>query len=306
MPNWLGDFLLALSVARRRAVASGGNLTLIVPEQLAAIAEKLVDLPMIIYRRGSLSDYFASVREAHRRGFKTIYVLPPSFSAALFAFCAGIGRRRGIDRNGRSLLLNSIVKKTSLVRSEHITSHYSLLLETNNLPPESWNGPAVAVDDRYRGAMVLCPGANYGPAKQWQGFDALINKYRERKVILLGDAKDARVIDGFEHRNDPHVVNLAGKTGLADLPGIIAAASMVISNDSGLMHLAGFLGTPVIGIFGSSTPAWTRPLGARCRIARAGCDCSPCYERTCRYNHYRCLRDITVDMVQNLVGELES
>jgi heptosyltransferase-2 len=159
-------------------------------------------------------------------------------------------------------------------------------------------------DDRFAGSVVMCPGAAYGPAKMWPGFGELARRMGDRQVVVLGDKRDVEAAEAVRRAAPRTVTNLAGTTSLVDAARVIAGASLVVSNDSGLMHLAGLLGTPVVGIFGSTRPSWTRPLGENVRIAAVALPCSPCFDRTCRYGHYQCLHRVTVDSVEGHVREL--
>jgi heptosyltransferase-2 len=120
----------------------------------------------------------------------------------------------------------------------------------------------------------------------------------------LGDREEIETGEAIENSAPKRVINLIGKTSLSEALSIIGGARLIVSNDSGLMHLAGFLGTPLVAIFGSTSPAWTRPLGGKFRMATSKCGCSPCFSKTCRYGYYNCLKDISPEQVELLTNQL--
>jgi len=304
MPNWIGDFILALSVVSRKIQDKSERLTLIVPERLAEISKLLVDLPVVIYKRKNRAEVRSSVAAVKELRFDTVYILPHSFSSAWFAFNCRIKHRKGITGELRSFLLTEYVSRRTASRKHHLTDEYSKVLAVSCQEPLFWKGVTIRHSPEYAGAVVLCPGAAYGPSKQWPGFSSLVKMLPDREIVILGDKRDGEIASVIAPRMPHRVHNLAGKTTLQQAAEIIAGASVVVSNDSGLMHLAGYLGRPVVGIFGSTAPVWTRPLGIKVRIARNHVECSPCYKRYCPEKHYNCLHGIKPQFVVNLVKEI--
>ncbi len=301
MPNWLGDVVLALSVVSRMKARGADAPVLLVPEHFADLARLLAAFPTIAVGRRGRAQRRRALDEVRGRRFDTVYLLPYSFSSALFAFRAGIPCRRGIAKDGRGILLTERLQARVRDYSKHLTLEQSLILRTDYVPPETWQGVRIAGSEKYRGAVVMCAGAQYGPAKRWEGFDELAGLLHSSRIVLLGKSGevDGQLVSALARRGN--VEDLTGKTTLCEAASIIAAASVVVSNDSGLMHVAGYVGTPVVGIFGSTSPSWTRPLGSNVRIAYTGEPCSPCFERTCRYGHCNCLKGISAQQVAALV-----
>jgi heptosyltransferase-2 len=135
---------------------------------------------------------------------------------------------------------------------------------------------------------VLCPGAEYGPAKRWPYFSDL-GERMDLPAVLLGSANDAPAAQGIGG------INLVGKTTLDEAMDVLAGAEVVVSNDSGLMHVAAALGRPLVALFGSSSPEMTPPQAGKVLWLRV--ECSPCYQRECPLGHFRCMRELTVDAV---------
>ena len=158
---------------------------------------------------------------------------------------------------------------------------------------------------------MFCPGAEYGPAKRWptRHFAALARELGGRgfAVWLLGSAKDAPVGEEIRTLSDDACVNLCGKTDLAAAVDLVSCAKLVVSNDSGLMHVAAALAKPLVALYGSSDPAHTPPLSLQTgsvRIAKIEIACSPCFERVCPLGHFRCMKELSVERVLEEIGRL--
>ncbi|HZD21172.1 MAG TPA: lipopolysaccharide heptosyltransferase II, partial [Burkholderiales bacterium] len=160
--------------------------------------------------------------------------------------------------------------------------------------------PAAATRTRFglqNGYVVLCPGAEYGPAKRWPYFAELAARVKE-PVVLLGSQNDVPAAEGIAGRN------LVGRTTLDEAIEILAGAKLVVSNDSGLMHVAAALGRPLVALFGSSSPEKTPPQPGRSRVLWLKPECSPCYARECPLGHFRCMRELNVDTVLSAAAQL--
>ena len=138
---------------------------------------------------------------------------------------------------------------------------------------------------------VLCPGAEYGPAKRWPYF-ADLAPMLPLPAVLLGSAKDADACAGIPG------LSLAGKTTLDEAMDLIAGAAFVVSNDSGLMHVAAALGRPLTALYGSSSPEHTPPRSRAAKVLWLHPDCSPCFQRECPLGHFRCMKELTVEKVR--------
>jgi heptosyltransferase-2 len=154
---------------------------------------------------------------------------------------------------------------------------------------------------RGRPAAVLCPGAEYGPAKRWPAryFGELAQGLAAHgcEVWLVGSKNDAQAGAEIEQFAGGICRNLCGQTTLADAIDLLSSAALVVSNDSGLMHLAAALGRPLIALYGSSSPAFTPPLSPNARILKLDLPCSPCFKRECPLGHFNCMMQLTPDRV---------
>ena len=161
--------------------------------------------------------------------------------------------------------------------------------------------------DRSHSVAILCPGAEYGPAKRWpvEYFADLARRLSAdgHAIWILGSPNDAPVaaaiITALGDTSLP-VRDLTGHTDLGTAIDLMSVASIVVSNDSGLMHAAAAVRAPLVALFGSSSPAYTPPLSDTARIARIDIVCSPCFERECPLGHFRCMRDLAPELVYNL------
>ena len=137
---------------------------------------------------------------------------------------------------------------------------------------------------------VFCPGAEYGPAKRWPYFRALALKLDSR-IVLLGSSADRKEAEQIPGKN------LVGQTTLDEAIDLIAGAATVVTNDSGLMHVAAATGTPQVALFGSSSPEHTPPMSPVARVLWLKIECSPCYARECPLGHFRCMKEMSVEQV---------
>jgi heptosyltransferase-2 len=193
--------------------------------------------------------------------------------------------------------------------------------------PQPYPRPSLQIDPATRDAalahfgltldrpvLALCPGAEFGEAKRWPSehyAKVAEAKIREGwQVWLFGSKKDHPVGEDIRSRLIPglreEAVNLCGETSLAQAIDLLSCADSVVSNDSGLMHVAAALNRPLVAVYGSTSPQFTPPLADQVEIIRLGIECSPCFERTCRFGHYNCLVQleprVAVDALQRLVG----
>jgi len=301
-PNWIGDALMAQPLLARLK-ESGAAIEVLAPEWVAPVMRRMPEVNRVIaapFRHGALQlgARWRLGRELKRRGYDSTIVLPNTWKSALVPFLAGIPKRVGYVGEFRHGLLNSIHRKTD----SPMPLHYARLAGEpgGELPrPHLEVTPVEIAETRRRfgldGAQfssytVFCPGAEYGPAKRWPYFRELAERI-ETPVVLLGSAKDQEAAAAIHGRN------LVGKTALDEAIRLIAGASAVVSNDSGLMHVAAALGRPQVALFGSSSPEHTPPASASARVLWLRLECSPCFERECPLGHFRCMKEITVDRV---------
>jgi len=293
-PNWIGDALMAQPLLARLK-QSGATIDVIAPEWVAPVVRRMPEVEDVIpaaFRHGplQLGERWRLGRSLKRRGYHRAFVLPNSWKSALVPFFAGIPERVGYVGELRYGLLNSLRKSTKAP----MPLHYARLAGEPVGVPKLQVTEQEILDARRRfgieGAyVVLCPGAEYGPAKRWPYFKELAEKLPA--AVVLGSSSDRSAAAGMAGKN------LVGETTLDEAIRLIAGAAAVVSNDSGLMHVAAALGRPQVALFGSSSPEHTPPANDRARVLWLRLECSPCFERECPLGHFRCMKEISVEQV---------
>lgn len=246
--------------------------------------------------------------ELRDRRYDRAIVLPNSWKSALVPFFAGIPHRTGYAREFRYGLLNDLrpldkrLLKTTVERfvalAESSTPTVAPVTPVPKLHADAAHARALrsTLDLPDTPAVALMPGAEYGPAKQWPvaSYAALARLLGQRGIRcwVFGSAKEAALGEHIACESGGAAVNLCGRTGLGDVVDLMSACGAAVTNDSGLMHIAAATGTPVVAIYGSSTPDHTPPLTQHKRVHYLRLDCSPCFERTCPLGHTNCLRGI--------------
>lgn len=305
MPHWIGEFVLALSVVSRKAQEERENITLIVPQHLIPLCTLLTPLPYFPYRRNSRRELLQSISGVKRQNFDKLYILTNSLSTSWFGLRTGVPQRRGISTELMSPFLTQALPLTSEESTEHITRDYAEILEVPYVNPEGWPGITIPVQEDLSATVALCPGSNHGKAKQWPGFREIIKLLPSYNFVVLGDKNDTNVAKSVASHFPHRVRNMTGQTTIEAAATILASVSVVISNHSGLMHLAGFLGTPVVGVFGSTSAERHRPLGEAVRCAAAvSSPCSVCNKGTCSRKDYICMNSVSPGQVMECAGEI--
>jgi heptosyltransferase-2 len=289
LPNWLGDALMArpfLGAVRRRH--AGERVTAVGPPGLLDLlaADGAWDVP-VAWPPGPGA--MGAVRATRPR---TAYVLPPSFSSALLAWRWGAAERVGFSADGRDLLLTRRIHRPAR-GDRHLAREYLALAGEADgsiaVDPLATDAGAARVALELAGGpgepyAVLAPGAAYGPAKRWpaERFAEVGRALASRgmRVLACGGPGDRAACDEVAAATGG-ARSLAGRTTLLVQAALCARAAVVVSNDSGMAHLAAAAGAPTVAVFGSTSSAWTAPLGPRVRVVQRAPVCSPCFRRSC-------------------------
>jgi len=263
-------------------------------------------------------------RSLRERRYLEAIVLPNSFKAALIPFFADIPLRVGFIGEFRYGLLNVMhrldERKTPLM-AERYLQLAEMPGESISMPSEE---PRLSVDlanltrvlntiglDRRKPVAVFCPGAEYGTAKRWptRHFAELAKHLASRgtAVWLMGSKGDSPTGEQIASESGGAALNLCGKTDLASAIDLMSVADLVVSNDSGLMHVAAALARPLIALYGSTSPAHTPPLGHSAHIVgMEGLACRPCYQRECPLGHFRCMNELAPERVLAEISRIET
>lgn len=317
-PQWIGDAVMTEPLLRRLH-ARGERITVGALPWVAPVYRAMPQVDEVIefpFHHGGLQwrERKRLAREIEGR-FDVAYILPNSLKSALLPFLASIPKRVGYLGEARVGLLTHRLKNPK--GKPPMVAFYSALsgegeVERDRpklaLVQEKVDAALKGQGLSRRGYFVFAPGAEYGPAKRWPAIHfAELAKQLDLPVVLLGSAKEAPLCAEIAHEAGAgRCIDLAGKTSLLDAFALIAASRAVVSNDSGLMHVAAAFAVPQLALFGSSSPEHTPPLNDRAKIIwlrddpsyQPPLDCSPCFERECPLGHTRCLVDITPERVQ--------
>jgi heptosyltransferase II len=334
-PQWIGDAVMTEPLMRRLH-ARGERITVGALPWVAPVYRAMPSVAEVIefpFSHGGLQ--FAARRriaeDFRKRGstgkepFDAAYVLPNSLKSALLPLFAGIPKRIGYMGEARVGFLTHRLKNptnkppmvafySALSGEEHPKTGYQ-----NDIPQLTLNESEVQTTLTELGLqrgnyVVFSPGAEFGPAKRWPvlHFVDLALKL-DLQVVLLGSGKEFELCESIaqpvNEKQSHKCLNLAGKTSLAGAFAAISATKYVVSNDSGLMHVAAALGVPQVAIFGSSSPLHTPPLSTAAHVLwlkndpnyLPPLDCAPCFARECHLGHTRCLQDISADRVLKIM-----
>ena len=332
-PSWVGDMVMAqtLFICLKQRHGADCMIDVLAPDWSRPILERMPEVRQALsfpLGHGALE---LSTRRSIGQGLRGQYdqaiLLPNSLKSALVPFFADIPLRTGWRGEMRYGLLNDVRKLDKDAYPLMIERFMALAYEPNTELPKPYPRPALQIDpasreqalqhfglERDRPVLALCPGAEFGEAKRWpsEHYAAVADAHIRQgwQVWLFGSKKDHAVAEHIRGRLIPglreEATNLCGDTSLAQAIDLLSCADAVVSNDSGLMHVASALNRPLVAVYGSTSPGFTPPLADRVETLQLGLDCSPCFDRTCRFGHYNCLRDLMPAQVnaalERLVG----
>jgi heptosyltransferase-2 len=317
-PRWVGDMVMAQCLfSALKDVHPGAAIDVLAPAWAAPLLGRMpevrarIDAPFA--RRKLEFGARLQLGRSLRGRYDQAYVLQGSWKSALVPFFAGIPRRVGHLREFRYGLLTDIVALPENLKRKTADAFFGLA------GGGSFRSPRLTVDlenqarqlsrfalenDRFAAFM---PGAEFGPAKRWPAgrYATLARRLMSSglPVALLGSDNDGRVTAEIAALA-PGAIDLAGKTRLEDAIDLIAAARIAVTNDSGLMHVAAAVGTPVVAIYGSTAPTNTPPLTERRELVWLGLVCSPCHQKICPLGHFDCMNRLDAETVASAVDRL--
>ncbi|MDB5811644.1 MAG: waaF [Betaproteobacteria bacterium] len=323
-PAWVGDAVLAQPLfARLHERQPDLALDVLAPPWTHPLFYRMPEVRAVLaspfgHGEFALTRRYRLARELAARRYDQAIVLPNSFKSALIPWLAGIPLRTGFFGEARYGLLND-ARRLDKQALPLMVERFAALAEPPGVAmPRPLPAPRLVIDEARRAATltrlglatqrpiaVLCHGAEYGPAKRWpsQHFAELARRLAAAgyDVWLAGSANDAVTGDEIVRLSDQACVNLSGRTTLDEAIDLMSCAAFVVSNDSGLMHIAAALDKPLVALFGSSSPAFTPPASPNARIVRLGLECSPCFQRVCPLGHFNCMMQLKPDLVWNQI-----
>lgn len=322
-PSWVGDMVMAqtlFQVLKQRHADC--VIDVLAPEWSRPILERMPEVRQAL--SFPLGHGVLDLATRRRIGkslagqYDQAILLPNSLKSALVPFFAGIPKRTGWRGEFRYGLLNDVRRLDKARYPLMIERFMALAVPDGSDLPQPYPRPSLQIEAASRDAalakfgleldrpvLALCPGAEFGEAKKWPSDHyAKIAELKIREgwqVWLFGSKNDHPVGEQIRDRLIPGLreesYNLAGETSLAEAIDLLSCADAVVSNDSGLMHVAAALNRPLVAVYGSTSPGFTPPLADQVEVVRLGLECSPCFDRTCRYGHYNCLRQLEPDAV---------
>ncbi len=328
-PSWVGDMVMAQSLFKTlKSQSPNTTVDVIAPAWSVPVLERMPEVRQAIPLNTAHGEIGLKKRyqlgKSLRGKYQHAIILPRSLKAALVPFFAKVPVRTGFKGEMRLGIINDIREFDKSHLNQTVKRFVALGL-TQQLANTTFaiDYPHLSIDsnnqqqalqklglDAQKPAIALFPGAEYGPAKQWPlaYFQELAQKLVNEgfQVWVMGSQKDHPAGESISTGQSPHIINLCGKTTIAEVIDLIAHCKGAVSNDSGLMHVAAGANCPVIGIYGSSSPKFTPPLTQRATILHLGLDCGPCFKRECPLQHLDCLHKISPQNVFSALKELLS
>jgi len=326
--NWVGDTVLSYpTVQQLKTLFPKSHLAVLIPSYLVDLWKTFpyVDEIIPFQKKGGIGSLWEDLnlsQSLKERNFDLAVILPRSFRSALHIYLARIPIRIGYRDEGRSLFLTHGIRRTKEMLRVHRVYYYQKLLEPLGKiedPPS----PQIFLreEDRKWADQVLKdleipegkpligmnPGATYGLAKCWypDRFGEVGKRLSEKwqtRVLLFGKEEERPIVYEILKHMGTKGIDLTGKTGLLQLAALMERCTLLVTNDTGTMHVATAVGTPVVAIFGSTPPLTTGPWGDGHVVVKRDVSCSPCWKRICPTDH-RCMELITVDEIEEVVDK---
>lgn len=326
-PAWVGDMVMAQTLFKvLKKTYPDASLDVLAPEWTRALLARMPEVNEAIsmplgHGQFQWRERRSLGKQLRTQGYTRTYVLPNSWKSALVPFFAGIKHRTGWRGEMRYGLLNEVRVLDKARYPLMIERFMALGLPDGAELPKPYPLPELVIDhdslqqvlSRYqltteKPIVALCPGAAFGPSKRWPAdyFAEVAQTVlaRGQQVWLFGSKADQELTAVIQEKTHQACVDLAGKTSLAEAIDLLSLAQVVVTNDSGLMHVSAALGRPVVALYGSTSTEFTPPLGERVKVVKLGLDCSPCFKRECPLKHWRCMLDLKPAMVVAAMDEL--
>ena len=327
-PSWVGDMIMAQSLfITLKQQNPNLAIDVLAPAWTRPLLERMPEVRNALsldIGHGQLlwKERKRIGRELTKTHYDVCYVLPNSLKSALIPYFAKIPKRIGWLKEPRYILLNDLRKLDKEAYPLMVQRFNALAWPRGKQLSEEQPRPLLKVEsesatlamktyqlDKSNGSvLVLCPGAEFGPAKRWPDryYAKVATEHLKNggQVWLFGSAKDREVCQLIDDVTNGQCENLAGKTSLSEAIDLMSLADMVVSNDSGLMHMAAAVGCKLVVVYGSSSPLFTPPLSDTVRIVSQQLECSPCFKRECPLGHLDCLNNLSAETVLAAMSDL--
>ncbi len=314
-PAWIGDMVMAQALIRfLKQRDPQANIDVVAPISTYPLLKLMpevdgkieVDLP---HGQLNLIKRWHIAKQLRKKYYTHAIVLPNSFKSALIPWLAKIPQRRGWLGEQRYFLLNDSRRLNKTIYQSMLERFIALGMDKNAMLPTLLPWPKLTVsatllaqtkikflNDTPQPLIALCPGAEFGPAKRWPVTHfaqlATLLKAKGYQPLLLGGPNDSESAAAIQQLSGESCLNLVGLTTLSEVAALLSLTDIVVTNDSGLMHIAAALDKKIVAIYGSSSAQFTPPLAENVKILSLNLDCSPCFQRTCPLSHYHCLMQL--------------
>ncbi len=327
-PNWIGDALMAQPLLRRlRAQSPQAHIAVLAPSHVAPLLAYMPEVSEVLsipFQHGRwqwrLRWKVAHQLRSRRAPFDRAYVLPNSWKSALLPWLARIPQRIGYLGEWRWGMLTEPWPNPARRAPRPPMAQFYATLAGGDARGDYFNAerprlqvPAADVDSAYERwlattpdaspRIAFCPGAEYGPAKRYPAShfarlaELICMRWPRAQILCLGGPKDRSIAESIAQQSTATILNLCGTTQLKEAVAVMRSVDAVVTNDSGLMHIAAALDIPLVALYGSTDPQHTPPYSPHARIMQLKLDCSPCFARECPLGHLRCLRDLSPEQV---------
>jgi heptosyltransferase-2 len=326
--NWVGDTILSYpTVQQLKTLFPKSHLAVLIPSSLADLWKTFpfVDEIIPFQKKRGIGSFWEDLnlsQSLKERNFDLAVILPRSFRSAFHIYLARIPIRIGYQDEGRSIFLTHGIRRTNEILHVHRIHYYQKLIEPlgkiESFPPPQiflreedrrWADRALNDLGILKGEPLIGmnPGATYGLAKCWypDRFGELGKRLSDKwqaRILLFGKEEEGPIVHEIQSHTGTKGIDLTGKTGLLQLAALLERCHLLVTNDTGTMHVATAVETPVVAIFGSTPPLTTGPWGEGHVVVKKDMPCSPCWKRICPTDH-RCMDLITVDEVEEVVNK---
>lgn len=314
-PSWVGDMVMAQALFKAIKLRyPQTRLDVLAPEWSSSLTDRMPEVSASIsmsikHGEFGLLERRKLAKKLKAENYQRCYVLPNSWKSALIPFWAKIPNRVGWRGEWRYGLLNDVrvldKQRYPLMVERYLAlanqKEASLPLLRPSLVAQHENTQKALIKyglSQEKPILVLCPGAEFGPSKRWpeEHYAAFANRYIAKgwQVWIFGSAKDTEVAKKIQAQTEQQAIDLTGRTSLGDAIDLMSLAKLVLTNDSGLMHIAAALNIPLVAVYGSTSPGFTPPLSEKVQIVQEKIACSPCFKRTCPLKHHQCMQRLSV------------
>lgn len=329
-PSWVGDMVMSQSLYRYiKELHPDAQIDVMAPDFCRPLLNMMPEVTEALSLPFKHGDFSFGKRKAlgkslKEKGYTHALTLPNSWKSALIPYFAKVPVRTGWKGESRYILLNDCRPLDKEKYPLMIQRFCALAIDKNETLPDKLPVPKLllpqadleATRQKFQvadgqQALALCPGAEFGPAKQWlaEHYAEVGRTFRDRgfQVWLFGSKGDLAIANEIQSLVGEGVRNFAGETSLPEAMHLLSMSTKVVSNDSGLMHISAALGRPVVVVYGSTSPGFTPPLSQKSKIVHTDVSCRPCFKRECPLNgdaKLKCLIDLPPQQVIQALDEL--